>query len=142
MIDKQSQQSILDFLTDIMPQLGPGDFSVLIKPIKSKDPNADKLYGLWSDAANRISARKFKQPPNMSDRDVRKLEASGFVEIQGKDLKITEKGVRLIREMILDDDDCYFSKAASDNRMKKMATVQEQNSKNWYKRLKNAYSVS
>jgi hypothetical protein len=152
-MNKQAQ-SLLDYLLQVMPELKDQKFKLMIRP-QGKDPNAKSLYGLWSDAANKIGERKFRRPPTMSDKDVKSLESSGMIEIQGKDLKVTSHGVLVLRKMILDDDAFHLGKKSEceDCRVK-TASVEKpiffspisrpqnwnmpKKSNNWYKRFKDA----
>lgn len=117
-------QSLLDFLMEVMPDIVGPDFSIVLK--KDVDnPNAKKLYGLWSDSENKISERKFKRPPSMTESDVKELEVAGFIEIQGRDIKVTSKGVSVIKEMILNDNSSPLDKEASSGGLKKIASKDE-----------------
>lgn len=105
-------QSLLDYLLQVMPELKDQKFRLMIRP-QGKDPNAKKLYGLWSDASNKISERKFRRPPTMSDSEVKSLESAGLIEVHGKDLKVTSQGVLVLRKMILDDDTFHLGKKSN-----------------------------
>ena len=133
---KQAQHSLYDYLLNIMPELGDGNFKIIIR--EKSDPNASKLYNLWQDAESKLSERRFRRPPTMSETDVKALERSGFIEMQGSNMKITNKGVVAIRKMILDDDSFALAKSAASQGMRKVASVRSHSSSNWYQRLKSA----
>lgn len=133
-------QSLFDFLIDIMPELGDGNISLLIKQRNNnRDPNSQKLYSLWTDTESKISERKFRRPPNMTEADIKNLEDIGFLQVQGKELKVTAKGVEIIREMILDDDHSFFDKKSSSETMTKTASRDVNTLKNSYTVLNNWY---
>lgn len=128
-------QSLLDYLLQVMPELKDQKFRIMLRQ-QANDPNAKKLYNLWSDASNHITDRKFKRPPTMSENDVKSLERSGLIEVHGKDLKVTSQGTVVLRKLILDDDTFYLDKSACTNCRRKTASVIEKNTSSWYKRYK------
>jgi len=132
---KKETKSLLDYLMDVMPELGNGSFRVMLK--QKSDPNTSKLYSLWQDSESKISNRKYSRPPNMTEKDIKSLESSGFVEIQGKNMKITNSGVAALRTMILDNDAFALSKKSFSQSFTKTASRQNKRN-NWYNRLKDA----
>lgn len=139
-MNKQAQ-SLLDYLLQVMPELKDQKFKLMIRP-QGKDPNAKSLYGLWNDASNKISERKFRRPPTMSDRDMKSLESAGLIEIHGKELKVTSQGVTVLRKMILDDDTFHLGKKSECEKcvVKTASRSGEfsQSNNNWYQRYKDA----
>lgn len=146
MLSKLSQ-SLMDYLLQVMPELKGKDFKLMLRPL-TKDPNAKKLYDLWSEASNKITERKFHRPPAMSDSDLRSLETSGMIEVLGDAIKVTVKGADVLRKMILDDNKFYLGKKASGNIMIKNASNNVSianlptNANNWYQRIKDANSTA
>lgn len=131
-MNKEAQTSLLDFLQDAIPELQ--HFTLLVKPGPSSDPNVQRLYDIWSDVQNKVADRKFLRPPTMSGTEVSKLESSGLVEVQGKYLKVTSKGVDAIKSMILHSEKSSFNKSASSAGMTKVAQQQQMADQpnNWY----------
>ena len=135
-MNKETQKSLIDFLQDAIPELQ--HFTLLINPNPTKDPNAQKLYDIWADMENKVADRKFLRPPKMSRTEVSKLESSGLVEVQGKYLKVTAKGVNAIKSMILHHENSSFEKSSSIKSIIKTAQKNNVNvSKNWYIEQKN-----
>jgi len=140
-MNKQAQTSLLDFLMDAMPELG--DMRIMINPSSSNNPTAQTLYSMWSDMENKISDRKFSRPPKLSQAEVSKMESSGFVEVQGKYLKVTTKGANAIKEIILNTEKSSFEKSASSSALSSKSSIKtaQKNikvSKNWYTRQRDS----
>lgn len=134
-------QSLLDYLLQVMPELKDQKFRMTLRPI-GKDPNAGKLYGLWNDASNKISERKFRRPPAMSESDIKSLVTAGLVELHGKDIKVTSQGVLVIRKMILDDDSFHLDKKACEECRVKTAGVLNPPQYGWYQRYRDANIIA
>ena len=135
MIHKKAQTSLLDFLMDVMPDMQ--NLTLVINPGSRKDPNAETLYNIWSDIENKVADRKFVRPATLSSREVGNLESAGLVQSNGKYLRVTSKGVKAIRQMILNSEQSAFEKSAFSLGMIKTAQVQEQTSTgNWYTQQK------
>ncbi len=132
---RKQAQSLYDFLLQVMPELGDGNIQLLVRQKTISDPNASSLYSLWTDSGNRISERKYRRPPTMTESDVKKLEQGGMLEVQGKDLKITSRGEKVIMEMILNDDHSPLDKVSRSKPLIKTAS-KKSNFKNWYTRAK------
>jgi superfamily II helicase len=131
MITKTAQTSLLDFLMDVMPDMQ--NFTLVLNPGAKKDPNAEALYNIWSDIENKVADRKFLRPTTLSSKEVENLESAGLVQASGKYLRVTSKGVKAIRQMILNSEKSAFEKSASSSGMTKVAQVQEQApAGNWY----------
>jgi hypothetical protein len=131
MITKTAQTSLLDFLMDVMPDMQ--NFTLVLNPNAKKDPNAQALYNIWSNIENKVADRKFLRPTTLSSKEVEKLESAGLVQSSGKYLRVTSKGVKTIRQMILNNEQSAFEKSASSSGLVKAAQVQNQNSSgNWY----------
>ena len=132
MYNKQSQ-SLIDYLMLVVKDMPSLEHLKLHFKAKGTDPSAKKLYSLWSDTENKIADRKFRRPSDMTEADVRSLERSGLVEIHGKDMRVTARGVVALRQMILDDDEFHLSKKAESSLVIKTASAKGY--KNWYTRM-------
>lgn len=126
-----SQQSLLDFLTDVMPDFR--NLTIMVSGDPTSDPKAKDLFNLWSDCESKISSRKFRRPPSMSQSTVDGLEKSKFIEVQGNSIKITDKGAETIKKIILHSEDSTFNKTAD---KVKTASVNNSNKNSWYARAK------
>lgn len=133
MYNKYSQ-SLMDYLMLVVKDMPSLDQLRLHFKGKGQDPNAKNLYNLWSDADNKISNRKFRRPADMTESDIKKLESSGLVEMHGRDLRVTAKGEKALREMILADDTFQLNKRAGSSNMVKTASSLPK-AKDWYTRL-------
>ena len=134
-MNKEAQTSLLDFLMDVMPDMH--NVTLVLNPGAKKDPNSEALYNIWSDIENKVADRKFLRPTTLSSREVENLESAGLVQANGKYLSVTSKGVKAIRQMILNSEQSSFEKSASSRGMTKVAQVQEQTSTgNWYMQQK------
>lgn len=125
-MEKTAQQSLLDILIQIMPALQ----DVKTRLVNRTDPANEALFSIW-DGSDKTASRKFLKPSNIKSSDLKKMEAAGLVEDQGKYLKITEKGAQSIRVMILNDNTFALDKKSSNNK-----------SLGWYERLKNENYLS
>lgn len=125
---KTAQQSLIDFIKDVMPSLKDITF------VRSNPSSAyaKQLYALWNDETNKIAERQFRKPLNMSNEDLKTLTSAGLVVEHGGNIKITQKGSEIIKQMILQDQSSAF-----DNGLSKTASVNKYASfGSWYKRLK------
>ena len=117
-ITKEAQQSLFDFLVDLMPDLQ-------IMRVKQGPSSEEKsLFSMWSDAENKISGKKFHRPPTMSESDVAKLEDAGLIQVQGRSLRVTDRGAKAIQQIILSEEKSIFEKAASRSGIVKTASYQ------------------
>lgn len=133
---KEAQQSLLDYLQTVMPELQ--DLTIVVKKSPQDSPEAEALYDLWSDVESKVTARQFVRPPSLSQSVIDRLEHSGLVQSQGKYLKVTSKGADTIKHMILHKEKSIFNKSAKSKTLTKTAmTQQSANSSNWYCRAKN-----
>tara|TARA_B100000614_G_scaffold262903_1_gene299896 strand:- start:69176 stop:69685 length:510 start_codon:yes stop_codon:yes gene_type:complete len=117
-ITKEAQQSLFDFLVDLMPDLQ-------ITRIR-QGPSAEekKLFSVWSDTANKITGKKFHRPPTMSEVEVAKLENAGLIQVQGRSLRVTDKGAKAIQQIILSEEKSVFEKSSSRSGHIKTASYQ------------------
>ncbi len=127
---KKTAQSLLDVLIHLMPELKDNNFATLIKN-RPSNRNGEMLYNIWKDKENKISNFKFKRPPTISEKDINQLVSAGMIEIQGKNLKVTNSGTLALRKMILENDS--FSLNEDSN----LKTASKNNKNNWYTRFKN-----
>jgi len=108
MLDKTANQSLLDMLLQIMPNLQ------LVKdaPSNKNDAITNSLFSVW-DSAGKTASRKFLRPTNMAKTELSKMVAAGLVEEQGNYIKITDKGAHSIKVLILNDNTFALEKKAS-----------------------------
>jgi len=117
-ITKEAQQSLFDFLVDLMPDLQ-------IMKVKQGPSSEEKtLFSMWSDTANKITGKKFHRPPTMSETEVAKLENAGLIQVQGRSLRVTEKGAKAIQQIILSEEKSIFEKSSSSSGHVKVASYQ------------------
>jgi predicted transcriptional regulator len=119
-MEKTAQQSLIDILIQIMPALQ----DVRARMVNKSDVAANQLYSMWS-GNNKIANRKILKPANLEATNLKKMLEAGYVEDQGKYLKITEKGAQTLKVLILNDNVFEMSKKSSADRS------------GWYLRLKN-----
>ena len=121
----KQNQSLLDYLQNIIPNL-QNQVNILNK-------NAEILYSLWRQSNDIGKNNKIEKPVDFDSKDILNLEKSGYVQVQGKLIKLTEKGIKTIREMILNDDYHAFESKYKQSSIK-LASINDKN-KNWYKKL-------
>lgn len=95
---KFSQNSIVDFLIDLMPEF---------KRMKSEFVEhsvADKLFSIWNNPKNKVGNRVYKAPKNVSPKDIEEMQKAGLVSKVGNDIQITTKGSNIIKTIILGND--------------------------------------
>ena len=148
-MDKYAQ-SLLELLLQIpglQIQIMPG-----LKPnigLHTNDPKAKMLMAVWDDAGNKIADKKFRRPATMSNRDAIDLEGAGYIKQHGENLVMTQKGIDLIKIMLLNDDSHAFDKNttsqksgsmnfASRHGIKRASVVEPcfKHTLNWYKKSK------
>jgi len=117
-ITKEAQQSLFDFLVDLMPDLQ------ITRVKKGPSVEEKKLFSMWSDTTNKITGKKFHRPPTMSEVEVARLEDAGLIQVQGRSLRVTEKGAKAIQQIILSEEKSIFEKSASGSRRVKTASYQ------------------
>jgi hypothetical protein len=106
MLNKTAQQSLLDMLFQIMPELR--DKMTAPAGVRTNNKAAKVLYTIWSKEANRISANRFRCPKAVMTNDKKLLESEGLVTASGDQLTITSKGGEVIKQMILGDNRSVF----------------------------------
>jgi hypothetical protein len=107
MIIKTAQQSLLDLLMRMMPELqdgkgGPMVFMVRKPTVNKKAVKA--LMSIWKDDENTISYRKFKRPDDISRAELDLLVTEKLIHEVGNELEVTAKGVEIIKTTILGDE--------------------------------------
>lgn len=104
-MNKYGQQSIWDSLIRIMPE-------VKNKAERSPDhidPIAAKsLYNIWRTGSKNEENKVFKKPVTLSKDDVERMKNDGLIIAIGDNIKVTDKGSKVIRVMILGDDRSVF----------------------------------
>lgn len=101
---KNSQSSIWDNLLRIMPELG---LEIRKSPDHIDPLSANSLYNIWRTGASKNGGIYIK-PSTMGKDEIDRLKQAGLIKVTGNDLKITEKGEKVIRVMILGDDRSVF----------------------------------
>lgn len=102
---KYNQSSIWDNLIRIMPSLK----DKIIKSPDYVDPTiAKSLYNVWRTGSKNSDNNFFKKPVTLSQEEVKKMKDVGLIQVIGDNLKITNKGQKIIRIMILGDDRSIF----------------------------------
>jgi hypothetical protein len=136
---KTAQQSLMDFILDVIPSLKGLQIRV------NKDRNnsqARTLLALWDSEENKIADRQYRRPSNMTQDDIRTLISSGYVVEHGSQLKITNKGSQTIKQMILQDQSSSFDKKSSCSSAcfiktaSKTEVSENLSTVNWYKQSK------
>lgn len=92
------QNSIVDFLIDLMPEF---------KKLKNEFVDhsvADKLFSIWNNPKNKIGNRVYKAPSSLSSKDIEEMQKAGLVSKIGDDIQITTKGSNIIKTIILGND--------------------------------------
>lgn len=101
---KKNAQSIFDSLIRIMPELQEqkrfGNDSV--DPIA-----ANALFQIWRTSRT-CDQKTYKRPKTFSHDDLQRMQKAGLVNIVGDNCEITDKGVNVIKVMILGDDRSIF----------------------------------
>lgn len=102
---KYNQSSIWDNLIRIMPDLK----NKIIKNPDYVDPTiAKSLYNVWRTGHKNSNDNFFKKPVTLSQEEVGKMKDTGLIQAIGDNLKITDKGQKIIKIMILGDDRSIF----------------------------------
>jgi hypothetical protein len=152
MLYKETQNSLMDFLLQIMPDLKG---VVFVRPTVSKQATKT-LMSIWKNEKNKISERRFKRPSTLSTSDISEMETNGLIKTKDEYIDVTEKGAEIIKTIILgderssfEDDDThpdYETALANTKPVRKMvrgakkASVEQRRSNGWYQRMKNGHS--
>jgi hypothetical protein len=103
-MEKFSQNSIVDFLVNLMPELAR---------IKNEFVNhtiADKLYAIWQNPENKVGNRVYKIPKTISAKDIEEMQKVGLVSKIGDTVQITSKGSNIVKTIILGNDKSALDK--------------------------------
>lgn len=142
----RESQSLMDYLVEIMPELRELKHRGLGKsPINNA---AKKLFALWKDEKNKAGSKVLAKPHTFSMADVDDMQNAGLVELEDNKLRVTAKGVDIIKTMILGDEKSAFddrgeildynialANTKPKRKMKKVASRDIKNT-NWYQRVK------
>ena len=128
-MDFKQNQSLLDYLQQIIPNLNK-----LQNNFKFVDKNSQMLYDLWHQSDFSATTGKMRQPADFDQRDVLELEKMGYIQIQGKMIKLTSKGIKVVKKMILNDDHNAFEQSDSDQNLK-FASSYKRIKNNWYSKI-------
>jgi DNA topoisomerase IA len=119
-MNKSANQSLLDILLQIMPSL-----QNIQSSLPKNDATSKSFYDIWQKIG-KTDNRKFAKPATCDSGTIKTLVTAGYIEDQGKYIKITDKGAQSLKVMILNDDYFALSKKASTNKII-----------GWYRNLKN-----
>lgn len=156
MMKKTAQQSLLDLLLRMMPELQDGKGGPMVFMIKKPTVNkkaVKALMSMWKDEDAALAYRKFKRPADISKEEVDMMVAEKLVREIGNEIEITVKGVEIIKTTILGDERSAFEDdgkaldyevALANTKPKrkmvkgaKRACYERQSSQgNWYKQVK------
>jgi hypothetical protein len=150
---KTAQQSLMDLIFKMMPDLQDGKHGPMVFLIQKKSPINKKavktLMSLWDK--DNLSSRRFKRPDDISKNELDLLISEKLIKENGSELEITDKGIEVIKTSILgdersvfDDDgklldfDIALSNTKPTRRITKRAKIASRNDidGNWYFRLK------
>ncbi|MFW6172829.1 MAG: hypothetical protein ACOC5T_03720 [Elusimicrobiota bacterium] len=138
MIKKFQQQSLVDFLLDIMPGLGNIKRDNIVE-----HGTAEALFDVWKNSNNKVSNKIYKKPNTISDNMLDKMKKEGLVKQMGDKLRITQKGSEIIKTMILGDDRSSFDgddnitlrEASSNIKSLKRNNFDKKIKKDWWQRF-------
>jgi hypothetical protein len=112
MLKKTAQQSLLDFIMKIMPELQDGKGGPIFLMLDRR-PTVNKkavkaLMSMWKDEDAEVSARKFKRPPELTAAEIDLMVKENLIKDHGNEIEITAKGVEVIKTNILGDERSSF----------------------------------
>lgn len=139
---KKSQSSIWDSLIRIMPEL---ENQVRSRPEYIDPIAANCLYSMWRTGVSKDGS-SFRRPPTLGKSEVDRMKNCGLIKVIGNEVKVTEKGSKVIKVMILGDDrsvfedngvDIDYNKALSNTRTTKTAKSNKaaQKEEGWWDRF-------
>lgn len=69
------------------------------------DPTAaNTLYRVWKTSEKDSKARKYPVPEKFSEIEIQRVIRAGLGTLKAGEIEVTEKGAKVIKEMILGDD--------------------------------------
>ena len=101
---KYGQSSIWDNLIRIMPEFTE---KVLKSPTYVDPTIANSLYGIWRSGKKKDD-KIYKKPVTLGKEEINRMKDAGLITAIGDDIKITEKGSKVINVMILGDERSIF----------------------------------
>ncbi len=102
---KNSQSTIWDNLIKIMPEFK----NRIMHSTNYIDPlAANSLYNIWRNGTNVHDKKTFKKLPTIGVEEVNRMKDAGLIQQIGDNIKLTDKGEKVIRIMILGDDRSAF----------------------------------
>ena len=108
----QSPKSLLDYLLQIMPDLGKNGPGMIFIDFRRKplvpDKAAEALFKVWKDKENTLGDHKFKRPETLAKDEIDLMEREGLIKAKRDVIEITPKGAEVIRTMILGDEKSAF----------------------------------
>jgi len=104
-MNKYGQSSVWDNLIKIMPELKN---RIIKSPDYVDSITAKSLYNIWRTGNNNSYNSFFKKPVTLGQEEVDRMKSSGLIQVVGDNLKITNKGQKIIKIMILGDDRSIF----------------------------------
>jgi len=101
---KFQQQSLVDVLLDIMPELSRTRLRSTTRELGA----AEALFNLWKNSSNKVSDQVYKKTKDLAESSLNEMQNAGLIKQIGDRLKITSKGSEIIKTMILGDDRSSF----------------------------------
>ena len=101
---KLSQSYILDLFLDNIQgnQVKVGKFI--------DTASAKNLYALWKNPKNFISGKMYKIPQELPKTAIENMQSQGMIVKIGDSIQMTQKGMEIIKTMILGNDKSSFEK--------------------------------
>jgi len=140
------QQSAIDTFLQLIPYLK--------EKRKSRDyinsNSAKTLYTIWRTGIVNPD-KTYRRPPTISLNDIQKIQKEGLLKLIGNDIKLTTRGEKVIRIMILGDDRSSFdnndiivdyNEALSKIKPVKTARRGRKVANNWWTRFEKKSQVS
>ena len=137
MIIKNSQNSLVDYLVQLMPglQIMPSRPSV-------DERAAESLFELWKDSSNKLSEGVYTRPSTTPISKVNLMQNEGLIQANGHKLEITDIGKTVIKTMILGDESSIFdeknvtyAQAHQNTRIKRASSIRKKASNDWWERF-------
>lgn len=104
----EEKANLPDEILNIIPLIQPS----LLHSIIDNGNDKELLRKVWSNSKS-IGDLQFETPTNIASQEISSLVAKGLVEGSGRIFSLTQRGVRLLRESILNDEKSTFTKKAS-----------------------------
>jgi len=97
-----------DEISNILPFIQPS----LLHSIVDDGKDKELLRKVWSSSKS-VGDLQFELPLNIAAQEISSLQAKGLIEGNGRIVSLTQRGAKLLRESILNDEKSSFTKTAS-----------------------------